>query len=117
MKSEMGRIGTFPRRVEIRARGLTYLAHLNAIRHGDRVMNYFENLNDTIIRANERSLRNARSGSVGTAKAWDNVKKKNGLRYRPRGNAYTRIVQVQNWADWQKLQAKTQDVTNRIAGA
>ena len=66
-------------------------------------MNYFENLSNTVINANYAALVNAKSRATGTAKAWDNVKKKNGARYRPRGNAFKRLVQMQRTADWEHL--------------
>ena len=58
-------------------------------------LSYLGRLAETRIRANSKSLVHCKSKAVGSGKAWDNVKRKNGVRYMPRGRAAERLDMIE----------------------
>ncbi len=53
-------------------------------------MTYLEQLHETIIQANENSLRHK------DGKAWDNTKRKNAKRYKPRGKFFKKFERAEH---------------------
>lgn len=55
---------------------------------------YLDNLYNTLVTSNEAAYRE------GKGKAWDNVKRKNRVRYCPRGKAFKELEKRERLASW-----------------
>lgn len=61
---------------------------------------YLDNLYDTLIASNRAAF------LEGNYKAWDNVKRKNRVRYCPRGKAFKDFEKRERLALWGSLQSE-----------